>query len=37
MKILIVINDTPYGTENAYEALRLATTFLRERSCKLKI
>ncbi|TVQ50232.1 MAG: hypothetical protein EA362_02810 [Saprospirales bacterium] len=24
MKILIIINDTPYGTEKAYNALRLA-------------
>ena len=24
MKILILINDTPYGTEKAYNALRLA-------------
>ncbi|PIV61991.1 MAG: hypothetical protein COS14_03400, partial [Bacteroidetes bacterium CG02_land_8_20_14_3_00_31_25] len=24
MKILIIINDAPYGTEKAYNALRLA-------------
>jgi len=24
MKILIIINDAPYGTENAYNALRIA-------------
>lgn len=30
MKILIVINDAPYGTEKAYNALRLAMTLQRE-------
>ncbi len=30
MKILIIINDAPYGTEKAYNALRMATTLLRE-------
>jgi uncharacterized protein involved in oxidation of intracellular sulfur len=29
MKILIVINDAPYGTEKAYNALRLAMTLCR--------
>jgi uncharacterized protein involved in oxidation of intracellular sulfur len=24
MKILIIINDAPYGTEKAYNALRIA-------------
>ena len=26
MNILIIINDAPYGTEKAYNALRLALT-----------
>jgi uncharacterized protein involved in oxidation of intracellular sulfur len=30
MKILIVINDAPYGTEKAYNALRLAMTLQKE-------
>ncbi len=30
MKILIIINDAPYGTEKAYNALRLALTLLKE-------
>lgn len=30
MRILIIINDAPYGTEKAYNALRLATTILKE-------
>jgi uncharacterized protein involved in oxidation of intracellular sulfur len=30
MKILIIINDAPYGTEKAYNALRLATTIQKE-------
>lgn len=25
MKVLIIINDAPYGTEKAYNALRLAS------------
>ncbi|NOR88356.1 MAG: hypothetical protein GQ527_12175 [Bacteroidales bacterium] len=28
--ILIIINDAPYGTEKAYNALRMATTLLKE-------
>jgi uncharacterized protein involved in oxidation of intracellular sulfur len=32
MKILILINDAPYGTEKAYNALRLAITLLKEHS-----
>ena len=31
MKILIVINDAPYGTEKAYNAFRLAMTLQKER------
>jgi len=30
MNILIVINDAPYGTEKAYNALRLAMTTQKE-------
>lgn len=29
MNILIIINDAPYGTEKAYNALRLANQILR--------
>jgi len=32
MKILFVINDAPYGTEKAYNALRLAMALQKERS-----
>ena len=32
MKTLIVINDAPYGTEKAYNALRLAMTLQKEHS-----
>ena len=31
MKILIIINDAPYGTEKAYNALRLAMTIPKEK------
>jgi uncharacterized protein involved in oxidation of intracellular sulfur len=30
MKVLIIINDAPYGTEKAFNALRLATTILKD-------
>ena len=30
MKVLIIINDAPYGTEKAYNALRLATQILKD-------
>ena len=30
MKVLIIINDAPYGSEKAYNALRLAMTLQKE-------
>lgn len=30
MKILFIINDTPYGTEKAYNAFRIAMTLQKE-------
>lgn len=30
MNVLIIINDAPYGTEKAYNALRLALTLSKE-------
>jgi len=30
MKILIIINDAPYGTEKAYNALRLANQLSKD-------
>lgn len=35
--ILIIINDAPYGTEKAYNALRMATTLLKEHGKKTKV
>ena len=32
MKILIIINDAPYGTEKAYNALRMAMMLQKEHS-----
>jgi uncharacterized protein involved in oxidation of intracellular sulfur len=32
MKILLLINDAPYGTEKAYNALRLGMTLHKEHS-----
>ncbi|MBN2029476.1 DsrE family protein [bacterium] len=36
-KILIIINDAPYGTEKAYNALRLAMTLQKEHADKVEI
>ena len=35
--ILIIINDAPYGTEKAYNALRLAMTLQKEYEEKINI
>ncbi len=32
MKILLILNDAPYGSEKAYNALRLAITLQKEHS-----
>ena len=37
VKVLIIINDAPYGTEKAYNALRLARTLQREEDAEVKI
>ncbi len=37
MKVLIIINDAPYGTEKAYNALRMAMTLQREHGVDVKI
>ena len=38
MKLLLILNDAPYGTEKAYNALRLAMTLQREHGdAKLRI
>ena len=36
-KILIIINDAPYGTEKAYNALRIAMTSQKEHGDKVEI
>jgi len=36
-KILIIINDAPYGTEKAYNALRLAMTLQKEHDDEIEI
>jgi len=36
-KILIIINDAPYGTEKAYNALRIAMTLQKEHNEKVEI
>lgn len=36
-KILIIINDAPYGTEKAYNALRMAMTLQKEYGEKVEV
>lgn len=36
-KILIIINDAPYGTEKAYNALRMALTLQKEHGDEVEI
>ena len=36
-KIVIIINDAPYGTEKAYNALRLAMTLQKEHGEEVEI
>ena len=36
-KILIIINDAPYGTEKAYNALRMAMTMQKEHGEKVSL
>jgi len=35
--ILIIINDAPYGSEKAYNALRMATTLLKEHGPQVEV
>ncbi len=37
MKILFIINDAPYGTEKAYNALRMAMTLQKEHADKVEV
>ena len=36
-KILIIINDAPYGTEKAYNALRMAMTLQKEHEDQVEV
>lgn len=36
-KILIIINDAPYGSEKAYNALRMAMTIQKEHGEKVEV
>lgn len=36
-KILIIINDAPYGSEKAYNALRMAMTLQKEHGEEVKV
>jgi len=37
MKILFIINDAPYGTEKAYNALRLAMSLQKEHADRVEV
>ena len=37
MKILVTINDAPYGSERAYNALRLAGSLVKREGVELKV
>ncbi len=37
MKVLILLNDPPYGTERSYNGLRLASSLARREDVDLKI
>jgi uncharacterized protein involved in oxidation of intracellular sulfur len=37
VKTLLILNDPPYGTERAYNALRLATTLLKREGEEVKV
>lgn len=37
MKTLIILNDAPYGTERAYNGLRLAGSLARQDGLELKV
>lgn len=37
MKILIIINDAPYGTEKAYNALRMAMMLQKEHAAAVEV
>jgi uncharacterized protein involved in oxidation of intracellular sulfur len=37
MKTLLIVNDPPYGTERAYNALRLATSLLKRAGEEAKV
>lgn len=37
MRILVVVNDPPYGTERAYNALRLAGSLAKRDGVEVRI
>lgn len=37
MKVLIILNDAPYGSERAYNALRLAGSLVKREGVKLSL
>lgn len=37
MKLLVVLNDPPYGTERSYNGLRLASSLVRQEGHEVKI
>lgn len=37
MKVLLIINDAPYGSERAYNALRLAGSLSRQEGAQVRV
>lgn len=37
MKYLFILNHPPYGTEHSYNALRLASSLVKESSCEVRV
>lgn len=37
MKILVIMNDPPYGTERAYNGMRLANSLLKTEGAEVKV
>jgi uncharacterized protein involved in oxidation of intracellular sulfur len=37
MKVLVTINDAPYGSERAYNGLRIAGSLARREDCEVRV
>lgn len=37
MKVLLVLNDAPYGSERSYDGLRLALSLLKQETVEVRV